>query len=283
MYYNNTMFDLFFYICVFIFGLVVGSFLNCVIYRLQTDEKIGGMSRSHCMKCGHTLRWYDLIPVLSFLILRGKCRYCGKPISIQYPLVELATGGLFALIFWHWPFGLWIFSDFTFLIPGLIYYFYYLVITCFLIVIFVYDFKHYLILDKVIYPAIIIAFLYSLFSAFGGFAFTLLNFEPLINQIFAAVLAAGFFAIIVFGSRGKWMGVGDIKLGFLMGLVLGYPQILTGLFLSFLFGAIIGTGLIIFKKRTLKSQVPFGPFLVTGTFIAMFWGERILNWYLSFL
>ena len=95
------------------------------------------------------------------------------------------------------------------------------------------------------------------------------------------MLAAGFFAIIVFGSRGKWMGAGDIKLGFLMGLILGFPQILTGLFFSFLFGAIIGIGLVAGGKKTLKSQVPFGPFLITGTFTALFWGEQILNWYLN--
>ena len=263
------MIDLFFYICVFIFGLIVGSFLNCVIYRLQTDEKIGGMSRSHCVKCGHILRWYDLIPVLSFLILRGKCRYCGKPISIQYPLVEIATGLLFVLIFWHLDFGFEL--TFGIWILDLIYL---LLISCFLIVIFVYDLKHYLILDKVIYPAIGIAL-----------AFQIINFQidNFLSAVFAAFLAAGFFAIIVFGSRGKWMGAGDIKLGFLMGLILGYPQILTGLFLSFLFGAIIGTGMIIAKKKTLKSQVPFGPFLVAGTFTAIFYGEQILNWYLGFL
>ena len=274
--------DLFFYICVFIFGLIVGSFLNCVIYRLQTDEKVGGMSRSHCVKCGHILRWYDLIPVLSFLMLRGKCRYCKKPISIQYPLVEIATGLLFVLIFWHWHFGLWIFSDFGFLISGLIHYFYYLIISCFLIVIFVYDLKHYIILDKVIYPAIILTLIYQIIF---NFQFSIFNFQlnNFLYTLFAAVLAAGFFAMLVFGSRGKWMGVGDIKLGFLMGLILGYPQILTGLFLAFLFGAIIGTGLIILKKKTLKSEVPFGPFLVTGTFVAMFWGQQILNWYLNFL
>ena len=282
------MIELFFYIWVFIFGLIVGSFLNCVIYRLQTDEKVGGLSRSHCVKCGHILRWYDLIPVLSFLILRGKCRYCGKSISIQYPLVEIATGTLFLLIF---NFQFSIFNQFP--IPNfqnLAELFYLWIIACFLIVIFVYDLKHYIILDKVIYPAIIIAFFYKIgiFAQDSGilrFAQDdqMLNIWSIFNPVLAAFLAAGFFAVIVFGSRGKWMGAGDIKLGFLMGLILGYPQILTGLFLSFLFGAIIGTGLIILKKKTLKSEVPFGPFLVTGTFIAMFWGQQILNWYFGFL
>jgi prepilin signal peptidase PulO-like enzyme (type II secretory pathway) len=164
------------------------------------------------------------------------------------------------------------------------------IIACFLIVIFVYDLKHYIILDKVIYPAIIIAFFYKIgiFAQDSGilrFAQDdqMLNIWSIFNPVLAAFLAAGFFFAIVAISKGKWMGAGDIKLGFLMGLILGYPQILTGLFLSFLFGAIIGIGLIILKKKTLKSEVPFGPFLVTGTFIAMFWGQQILNWYLGFL
>ena len=282
------MMELFFYICIFIFGMIVGTFLNCVIYRLQTNENIG-MSRSHCVKCGHTLRWYDLIPLLSFLILRGKCRYCGKPISIQYPVVELATGFLFVLIFKMSIFAQdsWILllaqDDQMLNIWSILDLFYLLIISCFLIVIFVYDLKHYIILDKVIYPAIGIALVYQiitqvclLLSWAGAF-----QIDSLFNTLFAAVLAAGFFFAIVAISKGKWMGAGDIKLGFLMGLILGYPQILTGLFLAFLFGAIIGTGLITLKKKTLKSEVPFGPFLVTGTFIAMFWGEQILNWYLN--
>lgn len=260
------MLGLFFYVSIFIFGLCVGSFLNCVIYRLQTNEKIG-MSRSHCVNCGHVLHWYDLIPLLSFLVLRGKCRYCGKPISIQYPLVEIATGVLFLFLIFPLVGQAGNFQNFAEII-------YLLIISCFLIVIFVYDLKHYLILDKVIYPAIGIALAYQI-----------INFQTnsLLYALFAALLASGFFASIVFASRGKYMGAGDIKLGFLMGLLLSFPQILTGLFLAFLFGAIIGIGMIILKKKTLKSEVPFGPFLVAGTFIAMFWGEQILNWYLRFL
>ncbi|MBA7596522.1 Type 4 prepilin-like proteins leader peptide-processing enzyme [subsurface metagenome] len=101
-------------------------------------------------------------------------------------------------------------------------------------------------------------------------------------NLLGAALAAGFFLAIVLASRGRWMGVGDIKLGFLMGLMLGFPNILVSLFLAFMMGATIGIGLIIFGKKTLKSEVPFGPFLVGGTFIALFWGEQLINWYLSF-
>lgn len=250
----------FFYLIIFIFGLIVGSFLNCVIYRLEIN-KSALKGRSFCPHCQHQLSWQDLIPVFSFLFLKGYCRYCHQKISLQYPLIEIATGILFVLIFNHWLLDIGICS--------LAYLF---VISSFLIIIFIYDLKHYIIPDKIIYLAIAIAFLYQLF-----------NHWPLIinnlDFIYSAVGASFFFLLIVLASRGKGMGVGDIKLGFLMGLILGWPNILVALFLAFLIGAIIGIGLIINRKKTLKSEVPFGPFLVTGTFLALFWGENIINWY----
>jgi len=242
------------YFVIFIFGLVVGSFLNCVIYRLALPR-----GRSFCPHCKHILSWQDLIPVLSFLILRGKCRYCQKKISFQYPLVEIATGLLFVLIFWHLDFGF----DLAF---G-----FWILISCFLIIIFVYDLKHFIIPDKIIYPAIAVVFIYNVLQ---GPAL-------LMGSGLAAILAAGFFLSIVLVSRGCWMGLGDVKLAFLMGLFLGFPNILIALFFAFLIGAIIGVGLILAKRKTLKSEVPFGPFLVTGTFVALFLGERIAQWYLD--
>lgn len=252
--------SLFFYFFIFLFGLCAGSFLNCVIYLLESEKRTGLLGRSFCPHCGHILSWKDLIPVLSFLILKGKCRYCQKPISPQYPLVEIATGLLFLLIF-----------NFQ----SIITFFFLLSIVCFLVIIFVYDFKHYIIPDKVIYPAIGIVFLYQMIFNFQTPAF--------FNLILSGLAAAGFFLAIVLISRGKWMGLGDVKLAFLMGLLLGFPNILVALFLAFSIGAIIGTGLIIKGRKTLKSEVPFGPFLVIGTFLALFWGERIMKWYLSLL
>ena len=162
---------------------------------------------------------------------------------------------------------------------------FYLLISCFLIIIFVYDLKHYIIPDAVIYPAIAIAFLYQLFRMLNFVNWNLFgiwNVESgILRPISSAFLASLFFLAIVFLSQGKWMGLGDVKLAFLMGLFLGFPNILVALFLAFFIGAIIGIGLIISGKRTLKSEVPFGPFLITGTFIALFWGNQITNWYLS--
>ncbi len=262
-------------IVVFLLGLCVGSFLNCVIYRLWHKESFL-KGRSYCPKCKQVLSWYDLIPVLSFLLLRGKCRYCQKKISWQYPLVEISTGLIFFLILNFQflifnefePFGGSVTAIFNFQTLNL---FYYLLIACFLIVIFVYDLKHYIIPDKIIFPAIGIAFLYQL----------IFNWVILGTYLGAAFGAAAFFLFIVLVSQGKWMGLGDVKLVFLIGLLLGFPNILVALFLAFFIGAIIGIGLIIFGKKKLKSEVPFGPFLVGGTFVAMFFSQNLINWYLN--
>ena len=213
--------------------------------------------RSFCPNCKHILAWSDLIPVLSFFLLGRKCRYCQKPISWQYPLVEIATGLLFSLIFFS---GASQSEEIAFR----------MIISCFLIVIFVYDLKHYLIPDKVVYPAVILSGLWLVI--FG---------ENILSYFYSAALAAGFFLFFVLISKGKWMGIGDIKLGFLMGLFLGWPGILTALFLAFLFGALIGLSLVFSGRKKISSEVPFGPFLVFGTFISLFWGEDIINWYLN--
>ncbi|MCK4592371.1 prepilin peptidase [Candidatus Parcubacteria bacterium] len=283
-----------FYIIIFIFGLAVGSFLNVVIFRLENGEKIVN-DRSKCLHCKHILAWYDLIPVLSFIFLRGRCRYCGERISWQYPLVELGTGTLFLLIFnfsaQGGPASGWQFLP-------LLFWFY---IVSSLTVIFIYDLKHYIIPDKIIYPAIIVTFIYKLFeiwnfghwnlfgilnlpaqgwSALGG---EIGNLIIVFNSFIAAIFTSAFFLSIVLLTRGRGMGGGDVKLGFLMGLILGWPLVLAALFLSSILGSMVGIFLIFIGKKKMKSMIPFGPFLVLGTFIALFWGERIVEWYLNMI
>lgn len=242
---------------VFIFGLCIGSFFNCVIYRLEQKKSING--RSFCPRCKHKLSWSDLFPVFSFLFLNGKCRYCKKKISIQYPLVELFTGIIFVLIFSRYP----VFSAA-----------YLITISCFLIIIFVYDLKHYIIPDKVLFPAIIIALIYNLIPPY--------DIQHILYNFLAAVIASGFFLIIFLVSKGRGMGFGDVKLAVLMGLLLGLPDVLVALFLAFFFGAIIGVILMIFEKKSLKSEIPFGPFLIAGVFITILCGNQIIQWYLNF-
>ena len=260
-----------FYLFAFILGSIVGSFLNCIIYRIETKQSFL-KGRSFCPVCKHRLNFFDLIPIFSFLFLKGKCRYCKTKISLQYPLVEIATGLIFlSVIIYH----LSLITPKLLTASGIIYQ---LLIACFLIIVFVYDLKHSIIPDKVIFPAIAIAFIYNVYAMFVSN-----NVSIILNSVSAAMIAAGFFLFIVLISKGKWMGIGDIKLAFLMGLLLGFPNILIALFLSFLIGAIIGVGLILAKNKNFKSEIPFGPFLVTGTFMALFWGEKIINWYLNVL
>jgi len=253
-----------FYVVVFIFGLIIGSFLNSLIYRLEINESFL-WSRSYCPHCKTILSWKDLIPILSFFILKGKCRYCRERISLQYPLVELATGILFLF-----PFFLKL-SSFIDLI-------FYWFIFCVLIVIFVYDLKHYLIPEKLVYLAILFTLFYHLFKSW-----TINNLDLLfiLNLIFA-IFPSLFFLTIILISRETWMGWGDFQLSILMGLILGWPNILVALFFAFFIGFFVSLILILLKKKTMKSQIPFAPFLVVGTFLAMFLGKEIINWYLKF-
>ncbi|MBM3206171.1 MAG: prepilin peptidase [Candidatus Staskawiczbacteria bacterium] len=270
---------------VFIFGLSIGSFLNCLIYRLEKEESILG--RSYCPNCKHALSWKDLFPVLSYIFLSGKCRYCGKKISWQYPLVEISTGLIFVIIFLahqgilkaDFQFSLLyqgfggqaIFNQFS--IVQFLNILFLLYVVSSLIVIFVYDLKHYIIPDKVLVPAIVVTFLYQLF-----FNSNFLFFDALLSAIGTSL----FFLLIFIISEGNWIGFGDVKLAILLGLILGFPDILVGLFLSFLLGALVGLVLIIFSKKGLKSQVPFAPFLILGTVFTMFFGKDIVSWYINF-
>lgn len=256
-------------ILFFILGLIVGSFLNCVIYRMELQEDMPKGSpqrkavsflrgKSFCPNCRHELAWSDLVPVFSFLLLKGKCRYCGKKISWQYPVVEILTAFLFLAVF----------SQFSLINSVFL-----AVIFSLLLVIFVFDLKHFIIPDRVLFLAIITAFLYNLF----------LNYGNMFNFIYSAFLASGFFLLIFIISKGRWIGFGDVKFAFFMGLFLGFPGILIAFYFAFTIGAIIGVGLIVAKRKEMKSEIPFGPFLIIGTLSAFFYGNQIINWYFNLL
>jgi prepilin signal peptidase PulO-like enzyme (type II secretory pathway) len=251
---------------IFLFGLVIGSFLNCIIYRLELREfkkekKSFLRGKSFCPSCKHVLAWYDLIPIISFFILRRKCRYCKKKISIQYPTVELLTALIFLLILNY--------SNYN-----LLFTIYHLLIVSLLILIFVYDLKHFIIPDTAVFSIITITFLYNL----------IFNSQFLVyNSVLTAIVVSLSFLTIFALSKGRWMGFGDVKLVFFIGLFLGFPLTLVALFFSFLIGAIIGIILILLKKKGLKSEVPFGPFLIIGTYIGLFLGKEIIDWYLNLI
>lgn len=239
----------------FLFGIVIGSFLNVVISRLQTQETILG--RSHCTKCLHRIAWYDNIPLLSFAILRGKCRHCRERISWQYPVVELATGLSFAsvaaLFFSITDPASWLLTGF------------YLGLFSMLIVVFVHDLLTMYIPMTTAWMAIVWAFLYLVISRWL-FPETLdLYARPdMAASLFSGIGAAALFWFLVRVSDETWMGMGDVYLALLMGFVLGWPGVLWGMTLSFGSGAVVGLLLIAFGKKGMKSQVPFAPFMVFG-------------------
>ena len=276
------------YLSVFLLGLFVGSFLNCVIYRLEKKESFlkGKLrekirfaalrGRSFCPACKHVLSWRDLIPVLSFFLLKGKCRYCSSKISWQYPLVEISTALMFFIIFKN--------SNSDFLLNNfreidLVNILYYWIIVSIFIVVFVYDLKHFIIPDGTVIALITVSFLWHLFN----FLSNNYSFQMLFSYFLSGFGAFLFFLFFYSVSRGKWMGFGDVKLAFAIGFFLGFPWIVIALFLSFLIGSIIGVIMIISQKKKIKSEIPFAPFLVVGTFLALFLGENMLTHYLMFL
>jgi len=259
-------------IFVFILGLFIGSFLNCVSCRIFLEEDFVSKN-SYCPNCKHKLSALDLVSVFSFLLLRGKCRYCKDKISWQYPLVELGTGLVFAAIYSYLGFSLMgSFSGYQ--LWNLIYL---LVVFSLLIIAFIYDAKHYLIPDRITFSGIIVSLCWIAFSFYSKIITT----GDVLSIIYSGVFASLFFFCLWFFSRGKAMGFGDVKLAFLMGLILGFPNIIVALFFAFMTGAIVGVVLIAKAAKKMKSQVPFGPYLIAGTLFALLYGPQAINWYWS--
>lgn len=248
-------------IIFFLFGLIIGSFLNVVILRYNTQKSFGG--RSACMSCQNTLSWYELIPLFSFLGLRGRCLNCKTKISIQYPLVEFTTGLIFSLLFLKLQ-DIFFISTFVFSIT----YAYYATMFSLLVIIAGYDLRHKIIPDMLVIFLGVLTFAGLFFfddSVFLGFSVHV----PNLLQFIAGPLVALPFALIWLLSKGTWMGLGDAKLALGLGWLLGLSRALSAMVLSFWSGAFIGLFLIIFsKKHGMKTEIPFAPFLVLGTLLA---------------
>ena len=249
-----------FLIFFFILGSAIGSFLNVVIDRTIRRETLLG--RSYCDNCHATLKTVDLIPIFSFVGLGGRCRVCKKPVSWQYPIVEAIAGILFIISF------LVLSAADNLTIASLLLNFF---LVSVLIIVAVVDIKFSLIPTSFVYLA-------SLVTLFYNFIF--LSRDAFVQNVGTAFLAALVFGLIVFVTRGKGMGTGDITLAFLMGLVLGFSQMVLSVFLAFFFGALVSVFLIIFCKKHFGQTIPFAPFLVLGFLIALFWGGPLLEWYL---
>lgn len=239
-----------------VIGLTIGSFLNVVILRMDDLKSILN-SRSHCPHCKQLLKWYDLVPLISFALLGGKCRYCGKSISWQYPLVEIGTALAFLIL--YLGFGLSLATIF------------YIVVFLLLIVVFVYDLKTQTTPEIFVWIALVLSFLFGWY--FGKFSF--------LNMIYGGLIGGGSLALLVYASKEKWMGAGDIKLGAILGLLIGFPSVVFGMFLAFLLGSIAGLIYIKIAHKTIKDSLPFAPFLILATFLTLLFGNTIMGWYLG--
>ena len=250
--------DMAIYAVILLFGIAIGSFLNVCICRIPKHENIT-TTRSHCVSCGNVIGWYDLIPVLSYLLLRGKCRKCGAKLSIQYPVVELLNGILYCLILA--VMGLDVKSVLT------------MALTSALIVIAVIDWRTFE-----------IPFGLNVFIAVLGLidvAGKLINrdFSGVLDNLIGAVSVSGFLFILYLATKGRGRGGGDIKLMAAAGLLLGWKSII----LAFVIGCILGSIIHIIRMKVSKQDhvLAFGPYLSVGIFVASLWGETIVNAYLS--
>lgn len=247
------------------FGLVCGSAVNALVWRISVGRS-WARGRSICPECEHVLSPLDLIPVASWLWLGGKCRYCKVPIK-DHPAVELLTAVAFAVS----AYGLAHSTKLDFIRLG-----FWLVILTMLIALAVYDARWLLLPDKVMLPLIGVSFGYVMVLA-------IVSRTPavFVNYLAAAMVAGGVFYAIVFFSKGRAMGGGDIKLAFAMGLILGTQGTILALFLAFNLAALVGIGLIVAGVKGRKDQIPFGPFLVTATMVAFVFGPQIVHWYVQ--
>ncbi|MDD4803602.1 MAG: prepilin peptidase [Candidatus Pacebacteria bacterium] len=253
------------YFILFILGTIIGSFLNVLVLRYNTGLSFA-KGRSKCFSCGNTLSWYELVPLFSFVFLRGRCLSCGSKISYQYPVVEFITGLVFSLIFWK--------TGFSILLP------FYFVTFSILIAISVYDIKH-----KIIPDGMILSFsIFSLIVLFlsqnyiNGFVL------PDLLDLLAGPILASFFAFFWLVSSGRWMGLGDAKLALGVGWLLGFSGGIFAIMLSFWIGAIFSLSIILLEKLgclkkgiTMKSEIPFAPFIIISTFIQYFTGWTMLS------
>lgn len=262
----------------FVFGLIIGSFLNVVIYRMNTRKSFfrsfGG--RSACMSCQNKLCWYELIPLFSFLVLKGRCRNCKTKISSQYILVEFATGLIFCLLFLK-------FQDILFISTSIfaITYAYYAIMFSLLIVIVVYDLRHKIIPNTLSLFFGVLAFVglfffhlnyFDNFSSYSIFYWQI----PSMLEFLSGILISLPFCLFWLISRGAWMGLGDAKLVLGLGYFLGLSLVFSAVVLAFWIGAIMGLGLVVFKKGYgMKSEIPFAPYLVLGTFIVFFFNLHL--------
>jgi leader peptidase (prepilin peptidase)/N-methyltransferase len=249
----------FLYVLFFCGGLALGSFFNALVWRIKEKIPIW-KGRSKCVGCKKQLVWYEIIPVVSYVWLGGKCRRCQFPIPWHYPLVEITTGVMMVQIGYHNGqdfFNSWFFLRDIFLL-------------ILLMIIGLYDALYKEILSIPVWIGIV-----------GGFFFS--HGVSASSVVVGVVISSGFFLLQYVVSRGTWIGWGDVYIAIMMGVWLGWPRILVGLFFAYLVGGVYGLLSMVTKKKQWRSEIPFGPFLTIGTFIAFFYGKILIQWYTQFI
>lgn len=243
-----------------LFGALFGSFLNVVIYRLPLGQSLVSPP-SRCRACAYSLRWFDNIPVASWLALGGRCRKCGVSVSWQYPVVELVTAILFALVAWTTPMGPLLLAR--------------LLLVCILIVLFGIDLEHQILPNTITLPGIVIGLLFSTVAPPGPR-------DAIIGALLGGGILYGIAAGYYLWRREEGMGMGDVKMLAMIGAFLGWKAVLLTLVFASFSGACIGVALMSVQRGGMKYALPFGTFLALGTVVAMFAGEPFIAWYTSF-
>jgi leader peptidase (prepilin peptidase) / N-methyltransferase len=270
------MFSYLVFMSIFLFflGAAVGSFLNVVIYRtVQGESWLKG--RSKCDHCRKKIAWFDNIPIFSFLFLKRKARCCGKPIPISYPIVEFMTGTLFV---WWYLIGFLFFklttTPFQLLQP-----LFWLVVGVLLLTIFFADLMHMIIPDKVVGTLFIITLIYRLYLTSSS----IMQVKDLQMAVLGMILAVVFLGGLWLVTKGRGMGLGDVKLAAPVALILGWPKTLVGLFFAFILGGMAAMVLLVSNRKKFGQVIPFGPFIIAGAVLSLIWGDAIFNWYAYWL
>lgn len=249
-----------FLIAIFIAGLIFGSFLNALIWRWGPNTKVQTV-RSICPQCRKQLFWYHNIPIISFVFLKGRCAFCQKHISWQYPLIELVAALLFVRVGMHHDavFDIMLVRD--------------LIIALLLLAIALYDYRYRLILDRFTTIPALLYFLLAIVFRWNSWE----------NMVLGAAIGGGLFLFQFLVSKGRWVGGGDIRMGLFMGVLLGWQGTLLALLIAYMSGALVGVWLLMTKRATRQSEIAFGTFLAFATFVSYICGEPILDWYFSLL
>ena len=263
---------------IVLLGLCLGSFINAAVWRLHEQAKTKKQrtkskelsilrGRYVCTHCYHTLSWYDLLPVVSWIILKGRCRYCHKPISWQYPVVELATAVLFVFSYSYWPYGM----DTV----GIIQFGLWLVFLTGFMALTIYDLRWMILPNKIVFPLLALASVQTVLLSVLHH-----DFQIIISALSGLFVAGGLFYVLFRISEGKWIGGGDVKLGFILGLLAGgFIEGLMVIFIASLLGTIFSLPMVSLKKQSLKKRVPFGPFLIIALIIVYLFSADISNWF----